>query len=193
MALPDVMRGTIATADDRDFVRFAITGRSTLVVDLHSEAYGLPLDARVDLYDTDGTRLWRSDDMDGADPRFNVVLPMPGVYGLCVMGHDAGGAGYDYILSASLQDAADAPFMAKMWYSIVDGKNYVTKVKGVHFDPAGARIEVAGRVVPSRPAASKPTTVVKATPPALVKRGASLSVVNPDGRRSNAFVLTPRR
>jgi hypothetical protein len=193
MALPGVMRGSVGTAADADFVRFETTGMSTLVVDLHSQAYGMPLDARVELYDRDDTRIWMSDDTDGADPRFNVVLPMRGIYGLSVTGHDAGGPDYEYILSASLQDAAEAPFMEQMWYDIVDGRNYVKRIKGHGFDPAGAKAEVGGLVVPSAPRASKPTTVLRVTPPARVKRGAWISVVNPDGRRSNSYVLTPRR
>ena len=193
MALPGVMRGSVGTAADADFVRFETTGLSTLVVDLHSQAYGMPLDARVELYDRDGTRIWMSDDTDGADPRFNVVLPMRGVYGLSVTGHDAGGPDYEYILSASLQDADGAPFMEQMWYDIVDGRNYVKRIKGYGFDPAGAKAEVSGREVPSAPRASKPTTVLRVTPPARVKRGAWISVANPDGRRSNSYVLTPRR
>ena len=101
LPLPAVTRGTISTADDADCWRFEVTGMCTVVVDLHSQPYGTPLDARVELYSASGAKVWRSDDTDGVDPRFNLVIPMHGVYGLRVTSRDGGDASCGYFLSSS--------------------------------------------------------------------------------------------
>jgi hypothetical protein len=192
ITLPGIMRGCIGESGDADWVRFEAPGLSTLVVDLHSQSYDLPLDAVVELYDRDGQKCWKSDDMDGADPRFNVGLPLPGVYSLRVTGHAESGADCAYILSVSLQDATGIPILGRLWFNIVGSIWYLKKVEGSGMDPAEVKVEVNGTVVPSVPSPKKPDTVVKVKPPAAIRRGVWVTLLNPDGRRSNTFVPVPR-
>ena len=65
------------------------------------------------------------------------------------------------------------------------------RVLGIGFTPnnGGTDAEINSGLVPSRPGPKKPTTVVKLTPAVEVFRNDVVTVVNPDGRRSNPGII----
>jgi hypothetical protein len=181
--LPGIRIGNISSPDDADWLSLYAPRRCTLVVDLSSSSYILPLDAVVELYDEDGARLWIEDDVDGRDPRFNIVLPERGTYYLKVTSRRrAAGPLYAYLLSVSLQDDAGSPHITRL--SVAEG-SLLRRIEGAGFDARGATVEVAAGAVQGYPSFRRPTAILKVMPYAQVTAGSLVTVCNPDGRRSN--------
>jgi len=184
--LPGIKIGLIAAPGDVDFSWFTAPAGVTLVVDVHSRIYGSPLDAVVDLVDPHGRTIWVCDDMDGFDPRFNVVLPESGAYFLRVRDYNgAGGGNFVYILSASIQDGSASPALTQLKFK---PNGLLKQVRGANFSPTGAVVEVSGIAVPSTPVPAYPTNRIKVKPAVAIPAGGWVTVLNPGGRRSNPLV-----
>jgi hypothetical protein len=185
LRVPSMMFGFSDTDDDIDVYTFQGSGSRTLVVDVDAELFLSEMDAVVELYDDRGGYLFGVDDADGLDPRFNILLPYTGQYYLVVYNRDAiGGDDYYYSVNISTQDGSDSPRINA--FKIVNGR-FLKRVLGSGFTPnnGGTDAEINSGLVPSRPGPKKPTTVVKLTPAVEVFDNDVVTVVNPDGRRSN--------
>lgn len=182
--IPSVAFGTSDFANDLDVYAFQAGREQTLVVDVDAELYLSLMDPVVELYDNNGNLLFGVDDFDGLDPRFNLVLPYSGLYYIAVSNRDlAGGEGYYYSMNLSLQSAALAPHVEN--FKLVDGQ--LRRIFGNRFtrNNLGSHAEINSVLVSSSSVPKKPTTRVKVNPPQTVVAGDVVTVVNPDGRRSN--------
>jgi hypothetical protein len=190
IVLPGVKCGTLTADGDVDMTWFEASGGAQLVVDLHSRVYGMPLDSVVELFDSNGHILFLNDDADSVrDSRFNLVIPQSGYYYLRIRDYSGTGSNmHGYILSVSLQDRATSPVMTKLKF--VNG-NELKKVTGYNFAPSGATVEVLGVPMHSVTSAAHPTTVIKVKPRVSLQVYNWVTVVNPDGRRSNPYVRLP--
>ena len=187
--VPAMAFGFSDSSDDLDVYVFDGVANEALIVDVDAELFFSLMDPVVELYDDNGGFLFGVDDADGLDPRFNIVLPYTGEYFLVVYNREAdGGDEFYYTLNLSTQSAALAPRVRG--YKIVNGQ-FLKRVTGNGFvaSNGGSYVEIEGFEVPSRPAPRKPTTVMKVAPAQSVSRGEVLTVVNPDGRRSNPGVI----
>jgi hypothetical protein len=182
--VPTVAFGSSDFADDLDVYTFQATREQTLIVDVDADILLSLMDPVVELFDSNGNFLFGADDTDGLDPRFNIVLPYSGTYYLAVSNRDfAGGNGFYYSMNVSLQSAALAPHVER--FKIVDGE--LRRIFGDRFTRVGigSHAEINGESVRSSAVPKRPTTRVKVNPPQPVRRGDVVTVVNPDGRRSN--------
>jgi hypothetical protein len=187
--IPGVAFGTADFADDLDVYTFQASGNQSLIVDVDAEVFASLMDPVVELYDDRGGFLFGLDDTDGLDPRFNIVLPYTGTYYVAVYNRESvGGDAYYYSLNLSLQSAALAPRVTS--FKIVNGQ-FLKRVIGNGFTSSdgGSYAEIDSEAVNSGPAPRKPTTRVKIAPPQSVVRGDVVTVVNPDGRRSNPGIV----
>jgi hypothetical protein len=91
--------GTIGSAGDEDRVAFDLAQGGRVSLAVHAAALGFPLDAWLRVEDTNGAELARSDDVEGADPRFEWTAPASGRY-VAAVGHvlRRGGSEYAYRL-----------------------------------------------------------------------------------------------
>jgi hypothetical protein len=186
--VPTVAFGSSDFADDLDVYAFQATREQTLIVDVDADILLSLMDPVVELFDSNGNFLFGADDTDGLDPRFNIVLPYSGTYYLAVSNRVlAGGDGYYYSVNLSLQSAALAPHVER--FKIVDGD--LRRIFGDRFTRVGigSHAEINGESVRSSAVPKRPTSRVKVNPPQPVRRGDVVTVVNPDGRRSNPGVI----
>jgi hypothetical protein len=189
LSLPADAFGQSDNSDDIDVYVFDGVGEETLIVDVDAEIFLSDMDPVAELYDDRGGFLFGVDDTDGLDPRFNIVLPYTGTFYLAVYNSEpAGGSTFYYSVNVSQQDGALAPRVRS--YKIVDGQ-FLKRVIGSGFVNSGTRsfAEINSVDVRSFPSPKKPTTVVKVSPAQSVVRGDVLTVVNPDGRRSNPGIV----
>jgi hypothetical protein len=191
---PGLVFGAIESSSDLDVFTFDGFAGDALVLDVDAEIFLSSLDAVVGIYDSTGGVLFVNDDTDGLDSRFNLVLPYTGTYYLVIVNHDAvGGSSYYYSISISWQDSSLAPRATS--FKFKDG--LLKKVFGSGFVPSfgGAHAEVTWfpeavtQSVPSSNAPKKPTTAVRFQPAIAVAAGDVITVVNPDGRRSNPAIV----
>jgi hypothetical protein len=189
LRVPSVMFGFADDEVDDDVYIFNGTGGRTLIVDVDAELFLSEMDPVVELYDDNGGFLFGVDDTDGLDPRFNILLPYSGAYYLLVYYRDpVGGDLYSYSLNISTQDGTDSPRISA--FKIANG-TFLKRVLGSGFDPTGGgpTAEIDSDPVASKPGKRKPTTVVKLTPAVRLRDGDVVTVVNPDGRRSNPGIV----
>ena len=188
ISLPGVKFGQIGTDGDADWTYFDAAAGATVVVDVHSQIYNLPLDSVVDIYDQNGLMLFPCDDMDGKDSRFNLVLPYTGRYFLRLSDYSGAGSPFHvYVVSVSLQDGTLAPHITKLKANTA---TLLKKVTGYNFNPAAEAVQIYGVSVPIVPSLVKPTTVIKVKPPVAVPTNHTVTVVLGNGRRSNPVMLT---
>jgi hypothetical protein len=178
--LPVTVFGEIDGRDDVDFFSFTATAGQTLVVDLDAEVLGSRLDAEINLLDpATGKEFFYSDQSDGDDPRFNIVLPNTGRYVIGVGAFNSNSSGF-YRINASLVSSLGAPIITGVTRL---GKKLI-EVSGDGFAPS-PRVEVNG-------IARKTTVIASHTLHAKVKTksGDVVTVSNPpDDRRSNPLLM----
>ena len=177
--LPATVFGEIGR-DDVDLFSFTGSAGQTLIVDVDAEVLGSSLDAEINLSDpASGTEFFYSDQLDGNDPRFNIVLPYTGRYVIGIGGFNSNSSGF-YRINASLISSAGAPIAN----SVTKLAKKLIEVSGEGFT-SGSRVEVNG-------IARKTTMVDSNTLRAKVKAksGNVVTVSNPpDQRRSNPLLM----
>lgn len=189
LSTPSLVFGTANTADDLDVYIFSGVAGQTVILDVDAELFLSDMDSVVEIYDDRGGFLFGNDDTDGIDSRFNLLLPYTGDYYIAVYNRFAiGGPTYYYALNLSTQSGALAPRITG--FKLVNG-TFLKKVLGNGFDPTsdGAFAEINGDAVSSDNAPRKPTTVVRLRPAQQIFTNDIVTVVNPDGRRSNPGVV----
>ena len=188
ITLPGAKVGQILNSGDIDVSYFDAPAGATVVVDVHSQIYNLPLDPVVEIYDQNGFILFPCDDMDAKDPRFNLVLPQTGRYFLRITDYsNTGSMFHGYVMSVSLQDGTLAPHITKLK---ANPSGLLKKVMGYNFDPNAEAVQIYGASIAIVPSAVKPTTVIKVKPPVAVPTNHTVTVVVGNGRRSNPVMLT---
>lgn len=178
--LPATIFGEIEGRDDVDFFSFTASVGQTLIVDVDAEVLGSRLDPEINLIDpATGTEFFYSDQYDGDDPRFNIVLPYTGRYVIGIGAFDSNSTGF-YRLNASLVSSAGAPIVTNVFRLA----KKVIAVSGEGFR-SGSIVEVNG--------IARATTVIDShTLRAKVKAKAGnvVTVSNPpDERRSNPLLV----
>lgn len=188
IVLPGVKFGQIEHDGDIDWTYFDAAAGATVVVDVHSQIYGLPLDSMVDIYASDGMMLFPSDDLDGKDTRFNLVLPYTGRYFLRLTDYAGSGSPFHvYVVSVSLQDGSASPHITGLKFN---PSGLLKKVVGNNFNPLAESVEIAGQPVSIVPSVPKPTTVIKVKPAVAVPPGYPITVLVGNGRRSNPVFVS---
>jgi hypothetical protein len=185
--VPGLMFAFADFEDDLD--TYAISGveGETLVVDIDAEVFESDMDVIVELDDDRGGFLFINDDTDGLDPRFNIVLPYTGTYFLTVADRQGRtGNFFYYTLNVSAQSGAEAPRVNGVK---ITNAGFLKRVLGSGFDPTGARAELNSEGLRGNPGRRKPTQVVVVKPKVEVFTNDIVTVVNPDGRRSNPGVI----
>lgn len=200
--MPGIAFGAIE-ANGYDVFTFSGVRGETLVVDVDAAIFGSDMDALVGIYDdtftsiVDGRAggfLFVDDDdeastLGGADPRFNIVLPYSGVFYLIVTDYFGfGGNSFYYSINISNQSGAGAPRVT----GVKDNGVLMKKVIGSGFVATGVGSKAELNSDPigrSYPAPRKPATQIVIKPGIEIFRGDVVTVVNPDGRRSNPGVL----
>lgn len=187
--IPGFLFGGSDAIDDLDvFVISGFAGEA-LIVDVDAELFFSDMDPVVELFDDVGGYLFGVDDADGLDPRFNIVLPYTGTFYLGV--YDAlgrGGPTFYYSIGVSTQSGTLAPRITGFKFK---NFNELKQITGFGFVPTngGSFAELNSAAISSFNAPAKPTTAIKVRPRAVVRDGDVLTVVNPDGRRSNPGVV----
>ena len=194
LTLPAFATGSSGAENDVDVFRFQGTGGTTLIVDVDAAIFSGSLDAVVDLFDGSGRRIFAFDD-DGSsgslDTRFNIVLPASGTYFLAVRDITGRGGGLGYRVNVSSQSGVGAPRIDRVKFT---PGGLAKKLVGSGFGTSGAVVELTNaalfaRQLPSRNGPAKPQTTIKIAPATAVSSGDVLTVVLPNGRRSNPTVL----
>lgn len=178
--MPVTVFGVIDGRDDVDFFSFTATAGQTLIVDADSEVLGSLLDPEINLMDpATGTEYFYSDQTDGDDPRFNIVLPYTGRYVIGIGAFNSNSSGF-YRLNASLVSSVGAPIVS----TVAKLSKKLIEVKGDGFG-GDSMVEVNG--------VARSTTVVDSmTLRAKVKAKAGQVVTvttTPDKRRSNPVLV----
>jgi hypothetical protein len=183
IVLPGVKFGQIGSDGDADWTYFDGAAGATVVVDVHSQIYNLPLDSTVEIFANSGLVLFPADDMDGRDSRFNLVLPYTGRYFLRLSDYTGTGSPFHvYVISVSLQDGTASPHITGLRFN---PSGLLKKVIGNNFNPLAEAVEIGGAPVSIVPSAPKPTTVIKVKPPVAVPTDHGITVLVGNGRRSN--------
>ena len=177
---PATVFGSIANSDDVDFFSFEAAAGQTLILDIDSEVLGSSLDAEMNLSDPQtGIEYFYSDQADGDDPRFNIVLPFTGRYIIGVGAFARNSSGF-YRLNLSLVPGVGAP--------LITG---ITRISKKLFEVSGSSLSSGTRAETN--GIQRRTTFVG---PGLIrvkaktKAGTIVTVTNsPDGRRSNPLVV----
>lgn len=178
--LPVTMFGGIGQRSDVDFFSFVATAGQTLIVDVDAEVLGSGLDPEINLTDPEtGIEYFFSDQYDGDDPRFNIVLPLTGRYVIGVGAFSNNSTGF-YRLNASLVPSADAPLLA----TVTRLAKKLIEVTGAGYTDRSV-VEVNG--------IARRTTFLgsgKLRAKVKAKTGNVVTVSNlPDDRRSNPMVV----
>lgn len=187
--IPGFMFGDAQFNEDFDVYFIEGFAGESLIVDIDAELFFSEMDPVVEFYDDGGGFLFGVDDVDGLDPRFNIVLPYTGLYFLGVF--DAQGIGTSasyYSMNVSVQSGALAPRVTS--FKFTDG-NLLKQVRGSGFLTSGdgAYAELNSVEISSGNAPRKPFTAIKVRPGVRVRDNDVVTVVNPDGRRSNPGVV----
>lgn len=178
--LPVTVFGDISVSSDVDFYSFVATAGQTLIVDVDAEVFGSRLDAEMNLTDPQtGLELFYNDQLDGDDPRFNIVLPYTGRYIIGVGAFDNNSTGF-YRLNATLVSQSGAPIITR----VTRLNKKLLEVEGVGFS-SGTIVEVNGVV---RSTSNLTASILRAK--GKIKAGQIVTVINPpDGRRSNPLLV----
>ena len=178
--VPVTIFGDIESSSDVDFFSFVAEAGQTLILDVDAEVLGSRLDPEINLSNPEtGIEYFYSDQTDGDDSRFNIVLPYSGRYAIGVGAFELNSSGF-YRLNASLLPSAGAPTLTTATRlakksSVVTGTGFTT----------GARIEINGRKVRTS-VAGDGTLRAKGK----VRNGDVITVANPpDDRRSNPLII----
>ncbi|MBK6429106.1 MAG: PPC domain-containing protein [Blastocatellia bacterium] len=185
ITLPGAKLGMISVSGDVDWSYFDAPAGATVVVDVHSQIYGLHLDPVVGIFQTYGGEIFSNADEDGRDSRFNIVLPYTGRYYVRVTDNaNTGSIFHAYVLSVSLQDGSASPHITKLKYT---PSGRLKKVVGYNFTPPAEAVEFAGTRLSIVPSEVNPTTVIKIKPSVdFPPVGAGpVTVVAAKSRRSN--------
>lgn len=187
--IPSFFFGDSDINDDLDIYFFEGFAGEAFIVDIDAELFFSSMDPVVELYDDTGGYLFGVDDADGLDPRFNIVLPYTGLYFLAV--YDATGLGSSssyYSMNVSVQSGALAPRVTAFKFT---NFTVLKQVRGIGFLTFGdgAFAELNSVEVNSFNAPRKPTTAIKVRPGVQTQRNDVITVVNPDGRRSNPGII----
>lgn len=187
--IPGFMFADAQFTDDLDVYFIEGFAGESLIIDVDAELFFSSMDPVVELYDDGGGFLFGVDDADGLDPRFNILLPYTGVYFIAVF--DAQGVGTDssyYSMNVSVQNGALAPRVTSFKFTSFD---ILKQVRGIGFQSAGdgAYAELNSFEVNSFNSPNKPTTAIKVRPGVETDPDDVITVVNPDGRRSNPGVI----
>ncbi len=189
LSIPSVTFGFSDFTDDLDVYIFDGIAGEALIVDVDADVFNSSMDAVAELRDDTGGYLFGVDDTDGVDPRFNIVLPYTGVYYLLVYDRDGlGGNDYYYSVNLSTQDGSLAPQISR--FKIVNNQ-FLKRIIGSGFTRSngGTLAEINSEAVPSGPPPQNPSTRVKVNPAQSIFADDVVTVVNPDGRRSNPGVI----
>jgi hypothetical protein len=189
LALPATAFGRSNDDEDQDVFRFTGASGQALIVDIDADIFLSDMDPVVELLDSSGRFVFGNDDFDGRDSRFNIVLPYTGTYYLLVydLNREDGSDGHYYSLNVSTQSAALAPRCTT--FKTTGGRLRV--VRGSNFDPSngGSKAEIDAEQQPSFNVPARPTTDVRLSPTGILSGSDTITVVNPDGRRSNPIIL----
>jgi hypothetical protein len=178
-ALPVTIFGNVSSTTDVDLYSFSATAGTTLIADVDAQIMGSTLDSELSLTDpSTGIQYFYNDDFDAGDPRFNIVLPFTGAYVIAIdaFNQDSSGA---YRLNLSLVPGSGAPVLTG--FSILGPKQIQITGTGLQ---SGATVAVNGF--------DKKTSQVDSgtfVARAKAKRGQTVTIANPDGRRSNPFLI----
>lgn len=178
--IPATVFGRIDTPGDVDFYSFTASVGQTLIVDVDAEVLGSRLDAEINLTDPEtGIEFFYSDQHDGDDPRFNIVLPYTGRFVVGIGAFNSNSSGF-YRLNASVVSSAGAPVVTR----VTRLAKKLVEVAGSGFT-ARSKVEVNG--------IARKTTFVDSNTlqgKAKAKPGDVVTVSNlPDERRSNPMLL----
>ncbi|HVG20300.1 MAG TPA: PPC domain-containing protein, partial [Blastocatellia bacterium] len=178
--VPITIFGDIDRRSDVDFYSFMGTAGQTLIVDADAEVLGSRLDAEINLLDPDtGVEYFYSDQYDGDDPRFNIVLPHTGRYVIGVGAFNSNSRGF-YRLNISLVSSSGGP--------IITG---ITRLSKKFIEVTGSGF-TNGSLVEVNADARNTTFIKSGTLRAKVKSrvGDVVTVSNPpDDRRSNPLLV----
>ncbi|HWX42668.1 MAG TPA: hypothetical protein VN345_16065, partial [Blastocatellia bacterium] len=117
-------------------------------------------------------------DLDGSDSRFNLVLPFTGTYVIAIDAFNQDSSG-TYRLNLSLLPGNNAPVLTG--FSILGPKQIQVTGTGLQ---SGATVAVNG--FDKRTSQVDSGTFVAR---AKAKRGQTVTIANPDGRRSNPLLI----
>jgi hypothetical protein len=186
LAPPGVKIGLLAADGGYDWTYFDAPAGATAVVDVSASVLGYPTDPFVAFFGPGPAWLFDVFDHDGLDPRMNILLPETGRYWVVVGAPATASSTSFYMLSVTLQDGAGSPVLSQL--KLTSHKK-LKKVIGGGFDPTGMKVEVDARPVPSVPSATSPTTVLKVKPRVTLESQDVVTVVRPNGRRSNPITF----
>ena len=178
-ALPLTIFGNVSSTTDVDLYSFSATAGTTLIADVDAQIMGSTLDSELSLTDpSTGIQYFYNDDFDAGDSRFNLVLPFTGTYVIAIdaFTQDSSGA---YRLNLSLVPGSGAPVLTNV--SIIGPKQIQVTGTGLQ---SGATVAVNGFDKKTFQIDSG-TFVARAK----AKRGQTVTIANPDGRRSNPFLI----
>jgi hypothetical protein len=179
-AVPTTIFGQIDAPGDLDFYSFNGTAGQTLIVDVDATVFGSNLDAAVNLTDpVSGAELFFNDDMDGQDPRFNIVLPFTGTFVIGIASFESGSSGF-YRMNVSLVSGAGAPVITQ-----------VTQLSRKLFEVTGTGF-IGGTTASLDGTDVRTNLLTSNTLRSKVKNkvGTFVTVANPpDGRRSNPMMI----
>lgn len=111
VTLPVTINGRIFPREDVDVWSFTAKKGQCVWCEIHAARFGSPLNARLEIRDTQGRRLAESADKTGPDPRLRFVAPADGAYHLHVF--DAqfqGGQAYVYRLTVTADPMIEYAF-----------------------------------------------------------------------------------
>jgi hypothetical protein len=179
-ALPVTVFGDVNKRPDVDFYSFTATAGQTLIVDVDAQVFGSLLDAEINLSDpSTGLEFFYNDQLDGDDPRFNIVLPYTGRYVIGI-GSFAGNSRGFYRLNATLTSQTGAPLITR----VTRLAKKLVEVEGTGFSSA-AIIEVNGVV---RNTSTITANILRAK--GKIRAGDVVTVINPpDSVRSNPLLV----
>jgi hypothetical protein len=179
-ALPVTVFGNVNKRADVDFYSFTATAGQTLIVDVDAQVFGSLLDAEINLSDpSTGLEFFYNDQLDGDDPRFNILLPYTGRYVIGIGSFAASSRGF-YRLNATLTSQTGAPLITR----VTRLAKKLVEVEGSGFSSATI-IEVNGVV---RNTSSITANILRAK--GKIRVGDMVTVINPpDSVRSNPLLV----
>jgi hypothetical protein len=179
-ALPVTVFGDINKRPDVDFYSFNATAGQTLIVDVDAQVFGSLLDAEINLTDpATGLEYFYNDQLDGDDPRFNILLPFTGRYVIGIGSFASNSRGF-YRLNATLVTQTGAPLITR----VTRLAKKLVEVEGTGLSSATI-IEVNGVV---RNTSTISANVLRAK--GKIRAGDVVTVINPpDSLRSNPLLV----
>lgn len=179
-ALPVTVFGDVNKRPDVDFYSFTGTAGQSLIVDVDAQVFGSLLDAEINLTDpATGLEFFYNDQLDGDDPRFNIVLPYTGRYVIGIGSFSSNSRGF-YRLNVTVNSGTGAPLLTR----VTRLAKKLVEVEGTGFSSATI-IEVNGVV---RNTSSITANVLRAK--GKIRAGDIVTVINPpDSVRSNPLLV----